>query len=289
MSTTPRHPRRRMRALATVAGVGAALAMLLGTAIPAAAQTQPTDQYRPVLPVDAAGVLGNPANIVPAARTDQAITIPAGAAAGTQLRNQPADGSGAQVWQFALTGFDTVHFTHTVYGGGGAGTETTDYQMPVWKIINQQGGNRTCMDANGSTTIGVGTAVDFFGCDQYGNNQPNQLWIVVDPWVTWKLGDGGEGSPLPLVAPELFANTSRGQVALVSYATYLANGKDLSKALVVSGAQQLVGSNSPLTLQPQQDWPASNKLWNLRDMNPAPQPGTTPDQPGCSSFGCLVG
>jgi hypothetical protein len=252
-----------------------------------------TNPYRPVLPLTVSDVIGNPTNILPwgsGGNVGYSITLPgANPGWGTPLRTAQTNGASAQTWYF--------EYAKTVFLPERVGKMTL--AVPAYRIknINPSTGAVLCLEAEGAAPR-AGAAVDAYGCDPNYKAQPNQLWLVADPNIHWDLAfsiagwnnSKNELSPAVSRVDGTENTTLRKGAVLVNLGSLPTNLR-IADAAVLAAPDQISGQNSSLRLATQDEWPASNKTWAIRDLNPAPtgsQEQQQPEKVQCTGFACLL-
>ncbi len=204
-----------------------------------------------------------------------------------------ADQSTGQIWRFQLVGWIGMHTYETNSAWRG-----DLQQVPVYKVINYHSdGSHTCLDATGGTGA-AGSSVLSNLCDPYSFNQTNQLWVVGDTdALTNIIYVGGQyPATIPL---QLSALQDSNRTVLENVASLQANNWDTSTAPVLSAAPGVVqgsagniqGSNSPLSLQDQRNWPVTqaNSTWIVHNIVPtaASNGSGSNSGPSCTMFACM--
>ncbi|MGO9899494.1 MAG: hypothetical protein ACLP0J_07335 [Solirubrobacteraceae bacterium] len=299
---TPATARRVIRAAAAVALAGGATLGLAASAASASPvpgssngslgvytipSTPPTtDSGEAVLP-STPGALGAEAELAAGfnGSNQQVLTIPNGAIAqGTHVNTSWLVSAPDQAWYFQLVGTVDV-------------TTPADYllngvvwqdEASVYRIINYNpDGLHTCLQAaDFADTPTVGSAAESSGCQAFGWNQANQLWIVgtagsSEPVV----GTGGAIGSTETYSSSLQSNYPPGAV-IENVASLETNGWFTNSTPVLAAQANLVGELSPVTIQ-SQAWPTTvdNATWNLVDLAP---PASSGSSATCAFYSCLT-
>jgi Ricin-type beta-trefoil lectin domain-like len=183
---------------------------------------------------------------------------------GTPVDLQPATGKDNQEWYLQAAG---------TIGMGESGTYTE------YRVINANSGD--CLEAEGANPQD-GAVVDQYGCDVNSVNQPNQLWIIPDPWDASNIS-----IPFTSYSAVDFYNVATAQ-------RYQDGSFDYPDSPVLTESSTIYpATGSTMTIMSYNARSSAalyitNTVWNLQAIGGS---GGTSNSgpPACTMFACLLG